>query len=428
MRKILQFKLKLLAKLIVRKYKPHIIGITGSIGKTSSKEAIVTVLDGRFRVRASFKNYNNELGVPLTIIGHESAGKSLSGWLSVFIQAWKLLFITDKNYPEILVLELGVDRPGDMAYLCSIITPEVGIETAVSYSHLEYFGSVNNIKKEKQVLIENVDNKGLSVLNYDNELTREMAEVSHAKVITYGLKEGASLMAQDISYNFSKGDYDLSGLHFKMSYDGSIVPVFMKNVLSEPAIYAALTGAAVGLHFDMNLVEIASALNNFNLPVGRMNLLAGLNHTFIIDDTYNSSPEACIAALNVLGNIRISEDGKKYAVLGDMMEIGDYTEDGHKLVGAKIAELKIDYLVAVGQRAKFMTVGAKEAGLAESNIFQFDNTKEASEFLLSKINNGDVVLVKGSQSMRMEKIVKVLIAEPERAKELLVRQGTEWEE
>jgi len=111
-----------------------------------------------------------------------------------------------------------------------------------------------------------------------------------------------------------------------------------------------------------------------------------------------------------------------------MMEIGDYTEDGHKLVGAKIAELKIDYLVAVGQRAKFMTVGAKEAGLAESNIFQFDNTKEASEFLLSKINNGDVVLVKGSQSMRMEKIVKVLIAEPERAKELLVRQGTEWEE
>lgn len=428
MRKILQFKLKILAKLIVRKYQPHIIGITGSIGKTSSKEAITTVLDGRFRVRASFKNYNNELGVPLTIIGHESAGRSLSGWLAVFAKAWRLILITDKNYPEILVLEMGVDRPGDMAYLCSIVTPEIGIETAVSYSHLEYFGSVNNIKKEKQVLIENVDNKGLSVLNYDNELTRDMAEVSRAKVITYGLHEGASLQAQDISYNFSKGDYDLSGLHFKMSYDGSIVPVFMKNVLSEPAIYAALTGAAVGLHFDMNLVEIAGALNNFNLPVGRMNLLAGLNHTFVIDDTYNSSPEACVSALNVLGNIRISEDGKKYAVLGDMMEIGDYTEDGHKLVGAKVAELKLDYLVAVGERAKFMTTGAKEAGLSESKIFHFDTTKEASEFLLGKINMGDVVLVKGSQFMRMEKIVKVLMAEPEKANELLVRQGAGWEE
>ncbi len=428
MRKILQFKLKILAKLIINKYKPHIIGITGSIGKTSSKEAVMTVLDGRFRVRASFKNYNNELGLPLTIIGHESAGRSLSGWLSVFARAWRLIFITDKNYPEILVLEMGVDRPGDMAYLCSIVTPEVGIETAVSYSHLEYFGSVNNIKKEKQVLIENVDNKGLSVLNYDNELTREMSEVSHAKIITYGLHEGADLQAQDISYNFSKGDYDLSGLHFKMSYEGAIVPVFMKNVLSEPAIYAALTGAAVGLHFGINLVEIAGVLNNFNLPVGRMNLLAGLNHTFIIDDTYNSSPEACVAALNVLGNIGIADEAKKYAVLGDMMEIGDYTEDGHKMVGVKIAELKINYLVAVGERAKFIVEGAKSKGMLAENIFKFDNPKEAGEFLLPRLNNGDVVLVKGSQSMRMEKVVKQIIAEPERAKELLVRQGTEWEE
>ena len=159
-----------------------------------------------------------------------------------------------------------------------------------------------------------------------------------------------------------------------------------------------------------------------------MNLLAGLNHTFIIDDTYNSSPEACVAALNVLGNIRISEDGKKYVVLGDMMEIGDYTEEGHKLVGRKIAELKLDYLIVVGERAKFIAQGAKENGLLEVQIFNFENTKEASDFLLGKLNNGDVILVKGSQFMRMEKIVKILMAEPERSKELLVRQGSEWEE
>lgn len=426
MRQIIQFNLKILARLINYKYQPHIIGITGSIGKTSAKEAITTVLQKNFRIRSSFKNYNNELGVPLSIIGHESGGRSLIAWLKVIIKAWSLIIITDKNYPEVLILELGVDRPGDMAYLCSIINPEVGVETAVSYSHLEFFGSVNNIKKEKQVLIENVDNKGLAVLNYDNELTREMAEVSRAKVITYGLQIGADLQAQDISYNFSKGDYELSGVHFKMNYNGSIVPVFMKNVLSEPAIYAALAGASVGLHFKMNLVEIANALNDFNLPAGRMNLLAGLNHTFVIDDTYNSSPEACVSALNVLGNIRISDDGKKYAVLGDMMEIGDYTEDGHKLVGAKVADLKIDYLIAVGERANFITLGAKEAGLLETHIFHFDTTKEASEFLLSKINMGDVLLIKGSQFMRMEKIVQSLMAEPERAKDLLVRQGAEW--
>ena len=426
MRQILRLKLKLLAKLILRKYQPHVVGITGSIGKTSAKEAVCTVLGSRFKVRASFKNYNNELGVPLTIIGYESAGRSISGWFKVFLKAWKLIVIHDKNYPEVLVLEMGVDRPGDMAYLCSIASPEVGIETAVSYSHLEYFGSVANIKKEKQVLIENVDNKGLSILNYDNEFTRDMASVSRARIITYGLKEGADLRAQDVSYNFSKGDYDLSGLHFKMSYDGSIVPVFMKNVLSEPAIYAALTGAAVGVHFGMNLVEISDVLNNFNLPAGRMNLLAGINHTFIIDDTYNSSPEACLAALNVLSSIRISEDGIKYAVLGDMMEIGDYTEEGHKLVGAKVAESGIDCLVAVGERSKFTASGAKEAGLKEENIFHFDKVEEALEFLNKRLNNGDVVLIKGSQYMRMEKIVKGIMAEPERAKELLVRQGAEW--
>ncbi|MEI6835888.1 MAG: Mur ligase family protein [Candidatus Falkowbacteria bacterium] len=426
MRKILQFKLKILAQMIMRKYKPHIIGITGSIGKTSAKEAICKVLENRFRVRASFKNYNNELGLPLTIIGYESAGKSLSGWFLVFLKAWKSILVRDKNYPEILVLEMGVDRPGDMAYLCSIVKPEVGIVTAVSYSHLEYFGSVANIKKEKQVLIERVDNHGLSVLNYDNDLAREMSEVSHAKVMTYGLKEGADLRAQDISYNFAKGDYDLSGLHFKMGYGGAIVPVFMKNVLSEPSIYAALAGAAVGLHFNLNLVEIAGALNDFNLPAGRMNLLPGLNHTFIIDDTYNSSPEACLAALNLLAGIRISKEGKKYAVLGDMMEIGDYTEEGHTLVGAKVASCQIDYLVAVGTRAEFISRGAKEAGLKEDHIFHFNEAKAAGEFLENRLNNGDVILVKGSQSMRMEKVVLSIMAEPERAPELLVRQGASW--
>jgi len=426
MRKILKFKLKILARMIMRKYQPHVIGITGSIGKTSAKEAVCTVLADRFRVRGSFKNYNNELGVPLTIIGYESAGKSLSGWFLLFFKAWKLILSRDKNYPEILVLEMGVDRPGDMAYLCSIVMPEVGIVTAVSYSHLEYFGSVANIKKEKQVLIEKVDNHGLAVLNYDNELAREMSEVSHAKVMTYGLKEGADLRAQDVSYNFAKGDYDLSGLHLKMSYGGAIVPVFMKNVLSEPAIYAALAGAAAGLHFGMNLVEIAGALNNFNLPAGRMNLLPGLNHTFIIDDTYNSSPEACLAALNVLSDIRITEEGKKYAVLGDMMEIGDYTEEGHTLVGAKVANCQIDYLITVGERAEFISSGAKKAGLKEEVIFHFGDAIAAGEFLKNRLNNGDVILVKGSQSMRMEKVVIQIMAEPERAGELLVRQGSSW--
>lgn len=426
MRTLVKKSLKFLAKRILEKYRPQVVGITGSIGKSSAKEAVYQVLATEFRVRATAKNYNNELGVPLTIIGRESGGRSAKEWLGIFFYALGLLLRRQSDYPEILILELGVDHPGDMAYLCSIVSPEVGLVTAVSYAHLEFFGTINNIKKEKQVLIERVNNKGLSILNYDNELTREMMSASRARVLTYGLNEKADLRAQDIVYNFEKGDYDLSGIHFKLSYDGAIVPVFMKNVLSEPALYAALAGAAVGLHFKLNLVNIAAALNDFNLPPGRMNLLAGLNHSFVIDDTYNASPDAAVAALDILGRLQVAPASKKYAILGDMREIGDFTEDGHRLVGKKAAAVGVYQLLVVGDCTQFIKEGALEAGLAAEKIKHFANNQELIDFIRPLITFGDIILVKGSQAMRLEEIVKAIMAEPERAGELLVRQGPEW--
>ncbi len=429
MKKILRLKLKILARLILKKYKPVVVGITGSIGKTSAKEAVFTVLHNHFSVRMSLKNYNNEIGLPLTIIGIESAGRDLFAWLKVFTAAWRLLLFKDKNYPKILILEMGVDRPGDMDYLTAIAPVSVGLVTGVSYAHLEYFGSINNIKKEKQVLIEKIVNptKGLAILNYDNELTREMADVSRTRIMTYGLKPGANLQAQDIVYNLTKSNYELSGINFKLNYNGAIVPVLMPNVMSATALYAALAGAALGLYFEMNLVEIAQALHDFVLPPGRMHLLPGVKHTFLIDDTYNSSPEAALAAIEILSQMKIDEASKKYAVLGDMLEIGSYTEEGHRAVGAAVAKQGLNYLVAVGERARGFIHGAKEAGLDDNYLFHFDRPEEAGLFLQDRIKAGDVLLIKGSQGARMEKIVKELMAEPERASELLVRQGQEWE-
>ncbi|MDD2257886.1 UDP-N-acetylmuramoyl-tripeptide--D-alanyl-D-alanine ligase [Candidatus Falkowbacteria bacterium] len=427
MRSLIKIILKFLAKRILQKYRPQVVGITGSIGKSSAKEAVYQVLASQFRVRVTAKNYNNELGVPLTIIGRESAGRSAQQWLKIFFYALGLILKRQADYPEILILELGVDRPGDMAYLCSIVRPEVGLVTAVSYAHLEFFGTVNNIKKEKQILIEQVPNKGLSVLNYDNELTREMAALSRARVLTYGLDEKVDLRAQDIVYNFEKGDYDLSGIHFKLSYDGAIVPVFMKNVLSEPALYAALAGAAVGLYFKLNLVNIAAALSNFNLPPGRMNLLAGLNHSFILDDTYNASPDAAVAALNILSRLKVAPTSKKYAVLGDMREIGDFTEAGHRLVGKVAAQSGIDSLLVIGACSKFIKAGALEAGFPDEKVQLLSTLDEAVAFIRPLISHGDVVLVKGSQAMRLERVVKEIMAEPEQADSLLVRQGPSWQ-
>lgn len=427
MRKILQLKLKILAQLILKKYRPVVIGITGSLGKTSAKEAIYAVLKNKLAIRMSQKNYNNEIGLPLTIIGTDSAGRDLGGWLKIFSRALGLLLITDKNYPRVLVLEMGVDRPGDMAYLTAMATPRVGIITAVSYSHLEYFGDLVSIKKEKQVLLDNLDAKGLAILNYDNAGTREIAVAGKTRTLTYGLQSGADLQAQDLVYNFTKGSYELNGLNFKLNYRGSIVPVFMDSVMTETAVYAALAAAAVGIYFDMNLVEIAQALRDFVLPKGRMNLLPGIKQTFIIDDTYNSSPEAAVAALKVLRRVKVEEKAHKYAVLGDMLELGNYTEEGHRMVGATTTEGGVDYLIAVGEKARDIIRGASAAGLEDDYLFGFDRAEEAGRFLQNRIKAGDVILVKGSQGMRMERVVKEIMAEPERAEELLVRQGKEWE-
>lgn len=427
MKKLLQSQLKMLSRMIIKKYQPVVIGITGSIGKTSTKDAINKVLQEKLRVRTTFKNYNNEIGLPLTVIGLESPGRNIFGWLRVFGYALKLITVKDKNYPQVLVLEMGVDRPGDMDYLTNIAPVNVGVVTAVSYSHLEYFGTVNNIKKEKQVLIEKLDSKGLAVLNFDNEYAKEMSDVSKARVLSYGIKTGANLQAQDIVYNFTKEGYDLSGINFKLNYNGSIVPVNMKNVMAETAIYAALAAAAVALYFDFNLVEVARALSDFSLPKGRMNFLPGIKHTFIIDDTYNSSPEAALLAVDVLRRIKVEATADKYAVLGDMLEIGSYTEEGHELVGKKVAESGINQLIAVGEKARNFIHGAKEAGMEDDYIFYFDKPEEAGRFLQNRIKAGDVLLIKGSQGARMEKVVKELMAEPERAAELIVRQGKEWE-
>ncbi|MDD2680931.1 MAG: UDP-N-acetylmuramoyl-tripeptide--D-alanyl-D-alanine ligase [Patescibacteria group bacterium] len=427
MKKFIQLQLKFFSSLILHKYQPEIIAISGSIGKTSTKELVYKILSSRLSVRTSVKNYNNEIGVPLTIIGLESPGSSVFGWLKVFCKALKLYIFTDKNYPKYLVLEMGIDRPGDMAYLTHLAPPRIGIMTGVSHSHLEYFGSLNNIKKEKQVLIENVDRRGLSILNYDNPGALSMAEVSPARVLTYGLKDGADLLAQDINFNAARGNYDIAGVNFKLNYEGSIVPVNMSNILSTGGVYSALAATAVALHLGFNLMEIATLLRDCRLPVGRMQLLPGIKHSFIIDDSYNSSPESSIAALEVLGSIKLDAGASRYAILGDMLEIGAYTEKGHRLVGEQVFKFGVDYLISVGERSRDIGRGAESAGMSSDYIFHFDDTEAAGLFVQERLSEGDVLLIKGSQGARMEKIVKEIMAEPNRAEELLVRQGGSWD-
>lgn len=414
----------------LRKFKPRIVGVTGSVGKTSTKEAIHTVLSSKFRARKNEKNYNNEIGIPLTVLGLETGEKSFWKWFLVLINAVLVAYFEKKkNYPEILVLEMGADRPGDIKYLVNLLKPEVGVVTAVGISHLEFFKDKKQIAKEKSLLVKNLAKKGLAIINFDDEETRKMAELTETRKIFYGFSEGANLRASDIFFGYEKtedfygGNLDkIRGISFKLNYEGASVPVRLVQSVGRPQIYAVLAAAAVGIHFGMNLHEIADALKNFHSPAGRLNIIDGIKNTIIIEDSYNAAPQSTLAALEVLKKIKAR---RKLAALGDMLELGESTEEGHREVGRKVAEAA-DILFAVGNQAKFIADEAEKASLDKNNIFCYDSSDEARIPIQNELQEGDVILIKGSQGMRMERISKEIMRHPEQAEKLLPRQTAEW--
>lgn len=427
LKSILQYFLRRLAKKIIKKYHPDVVGITGSVGKTTAKEAIAAVLAVKFNVRRNVKNYNNEIGLPLTIMDFaQTPGRSVLGWLEVFARALHLIFVKDKNYPEILVLEMGADKPGDIQYLIEITPCKVGVLTFISHAHTEFFKTIKKIAQEKRIIISHLSHDGFAVLNFDNELVMQNAPSTKAEIITYGFKEGADLRASDVNIISDEASGWPTGLNFKVNFKGNTVPIFFSGVVADHLIPSFLAGLAVGQIFGVNLVEGAEALRRLEPLPGHMRLIPGIKKTLIIDDTYNSSPEPTKSALQTLAKIELKPGAERYAVLADMLELGLETENTHREIGFKAVELGINFLITVGEASKHTAAAAREAGLSEHQIASFADSVSAGKFLQEKLEQGDVALIKGSQSMRMEKIVKEIMAEPLKAKELLARQGEEW--
>lgn len=418
------------AKRIIKKYQPMIVGITGSVGKTSSKEAISLILSCKKRVRANFSNYNNEFGLPLTIIGLKSPGKNIFKWLSIFLFAIKLLFFKDKNYPEILVLEMGIDREGDMDYLLKIVKPDRAVLTNISHSHMEYFGSLEKIKKEKAKLLHGLKKNGVAVINFDNEECRDVSKNLKSVFISYGLKTESDVFAKDINFVLPEKNLkdNFFGVNFKLEYKGSVVPVSLPGLVGIAPVYAILSAVSVAISLGYNLIDLIDCLKKFKNQAGRMNVISGIKNTIIIDDTYNSSPESSLVALNFMKEIKKKKGTKKIAVLGDMLELGSYTVGGHRLVGEKALEANVDEMILVGEKARDIGRGAIDKGFDKDFIFNFMNVDEAGLFLQNRISEGDIILLKASQGIRLEKAVKEIMAEPNLAEELLVRQSDSWKD
>ncbi|MBU1255265.1 hypothetical protein KKH35_00140, partial [Patescibacteria group bacterium] len=360
------------------------------------------------------------------ILGLKTGGSSIFSWLIIFLRTIKII-VYEKNYPKILVLEMGVDKPGNMKYLTSFVPVKVGVFTAIGEFpvHIEFFPERDKLVEEKALLIKSIQKDGLAVLNYDDLSVRMVGDElpDEIKKINYGFGQGADLRIDNFELeinDFDKGDF---GINFKMDYQGSIVPIRLLKALGKQQVYAVAAAASVGSFFNINMVEVSEAFREYYTLPGRTNLIKGVKGTWIIDDTYNASPLAALAALDILDAAGTSEgEFRKIAVLGDMMELGVETENGHRQVGKKVA-LIADLLFTVGERSRFISDEAKKHGMSKDKIFEFSQSSEAGIPLQQEIKTGDIILIKGSRSIKMEKIVKEIMTEPEKANELLVGQN-----
>lgn len=411
LRFVVRLLLKPLTKAVMRKYQPRVVAITGSVGKTSTKECTVAMLAERYRVRGSPESYNNELGVPLTILGKDS-GSSLKHWWGVFRHGLWLL-VRRRDYPEVLVLEMGADHPGDLAYLTAIAPPDIAVVTNVGTTHLAFYDSLEAIAEEKSTLVGRLKPGGLAVLNFDDTRVRMMQTLAPGRVLYYGFTDESHLWVEQIKQG--RGGLTAT-LHLREREGGPVKRWPLKtSVLGRHQLSSLL--AAFGVAYTVGVVPehaLAVAMS-FTPPPGRLRKLPGRGDLAILDDSYNASPPAVLAALDVLRDM----PKPHRAVLGDMLELGKAEEPGHRMVG-EVAGKFLDELVVVGDQAVLIAEAAKQVGLDPNRIwFAAEATQAAG--LVGQYQHGGTVLVKGSQAMRLERTVKALLRDPRDTKHL-VRQ------
>jgi len=424
LKKIVAFIMAVEARLVLARYKPKIIAVTGSVGKTSAKDAIYAVLMREVHVRRSLKSYNSEFGVPLTILGCENAWGNPWGWIKNIAKGVYLI-VVKQSYPEWLIVEVGADAPGDIKAIARWLKPDIAVITSIPDVpvHVEFFSSPEEVAREKRELAVYVKQGGKLFINGDEARTREIAKEFRGIAQTFGFSSECDFQATHDTFFYEENK--LAGMQFRVNANGSSVPIVTLGAPGKPRIYAALAACAVATELKVDLVSVAASLREGEVTPGRMRVIEGKNGSLIFDDTYNASPHATRSALETLINVPRAK--RRIAVLADMLELGKFSTEEHKKIGKYAAECA-DMLITVGFRAKLIASAAKEAGLSEKKIVQYEQgeSARAGKELAEILKEGDVILVKGSQSMRMERTVKAIMAEPARAKELLVRQDEEW--
>jgi len=348
--------------------KPTVVGITGTVGKTSTKEAVAGALSHKHHVLKTERNLNTEIGVPLNLLRLETEH-------------------------DMAVLEMGMYVPGDIAFLAELTHPHVGVVTGVSYTHAERVGTIERIAEAKAEMVDGLRPDGIAVLNGDNSWTAAMANRGKRSLL-FGLGENNDVRAVDVE------SHGLNGISLTISHAGQSERLDLKFIGKHSA-YHALAAAAVMLALGDSLADAAEALMASPTESLRLRVLPGKGGITVIDDSYNSSPIAAKAALQLLHEL----PGGHIAVLGDMRELGQYSAELHRQVGQEAASLA-ELVVTVGQEAREIANGAQQAGMPAGNLFATTEPDQAVEFLASRLHAGDHLLIKGSRAMGLETIVQ----------------------
>lgn len=409
--------------------KPYVITLTGTVGKTSAKEAVagLLALTGRPVVK-TLGNMASDMGLPLSLLGYDEQPAGAWEW---FKAAFLLRPQVISGQQPYYVLEFSADKPGDITFLAERFPADAAVITAITPAHMANYPKFEDLVEEKFSLLKGVREGGYVVLNADDTAIK----THHYKdrpIIWYGITKNtanprAGVWAHQLAYTDKGLSFEVdfsSGKQLDNFSKGSSRISVKSSLLGEHQLYPLLAAAAVAYQEGLSPALIKKGMEEYQVPNGRGRLIAGRRNITIVDDSYNSSPEAVKAGLNMLR--AIAGDRRVVAVLGSMNELGDMAESAHKEVAAYAAK-KVDFLIALGQYQKVMLAAAENAGMDSLDTHGFDTPEQFMRQINQVIEGRDVVYVKASQNgMRLERVVQLLMAKPEQAKDLLVRQHGYW--
>ena len=396
-----------LAKKTLEKYNPQIIGITGNVGKTSTKEAVDLVVKTKFKTWKTNKNENTTIGVCLTILGLSRADSNIFKWIKNIFKAKLQLIKTNPDYPEVLILELAADHPNDIKEICSFVKPDIGIITNIGKypTHLSNFKKIEKIYKEKSELIKALKSDGIAILNKDNKDIYDFRTLTKAKVISYGFDSSADVCGSN--YSIKQNDkIEKTSMYFRVNYGTNIAPFEIEGILGEGYVYAFLAAISIGLYYEMNLINICESLEKYTAVNGRFNFKKGIKQTTIIDDSYNASPSSVENALNIFKEL---QSKRKVLVFGDMLELGKESINGHNFIADKITESKVDYVILVGTEVLHTKKHLIKKGYDEDNILYFENSNKLANHIDKIISKNDLILFKASNGINLSKVIKKII-------------------